>query len=168
MMFGEAWPVAVRLMEELAPFVTRAEIAGSIRRNRDQVGDIEIVAIPAPDPAGGDLFGVATVHPGFVAAVERYTAVKGSPTGRYTQRILPDGINLDLFIARPENWGLILAIRTGSAEYCRRVLAPAWVHSGFRSVDGMLVRNGRQVPVYEEGQLFRLCGLPWVRPEDRL
>ena len=35
--------------------------------------------------------------------------MKGEPTGKYTQRRLPEGLTLDLFMADANNWGLILA-----------------------------------------------------------
>ena len=65
------------------------------------------------------------------------------------------------------NWGLIYAIRTGSADYSHRVLACGWVRNGYKSADGMLSRDGVAVPVREERDLFRLAGVPWVDPEER-
>ena len=69
--------------------------------------------------------------------------------------------------ARPENWGLILAVRTGSTEYSHQVLANRWARRGYKSVNGMLTLNGREIPVYTEQKLFDLIGLPYVRPERR-
>jgi DNA polymerase/3'-5' exonuclease PolX len=81
--------------------------------------------------------------------------------------MLPDAIALDLFFATAENWGLIYAIRTGSADYSHRVLACGWVRNGYKSAFGMLTRDGVAVPVREERDLFRLAGVPWVDPEAR-
>jgi hypothetical protein len=72
----------------LAPYCTKICIAGSIRRRKPDVKDCEIVAIPRQVPGG--LFGdELTVDPGFIDAVNRWPRVKGEPTGRYTQRVLP-------------------------------------------------------------------------------
>jgi hypothetical protein len=61
-----------------------------------------------------------------------------------------------------------VAIRTGSAKWCRTVLAPAWVRAGYRSEDGLLRRaDGTVVPARTEPELFRLIGLKWVHPRDR-
>jgi DNA polymerase/3'-5' exonuclease PolX len=78
-----------------------------------------------------------------------------------------EGIDVDLFTARPENWGLIYALRTGSAEFSHKVLAAGWVRQGYKSVDGMLTYNGREVPTPEEADLFRLAGVVWMHPEAR-
>lgn len=106
-------------------------------------------------------------HPGFVQAVNMLEKVKGEPTGKYTQRILPEGINLDLFMANKDNWGYILAIRIGPDGYSK-YLADTWVKQGYKGVDGMLIKNGQPIPIPEEKDLFWLLGLEYVEPEYRL
>lgn len=160
MKLEQAREIAERVKAELAPHCVRIEIAGSIRRGKAEVGDIEIVAIPKPYDVG--LFGS-----GIAPVVEQWPKVRGNLPCRYTQRTLPDGIALDLFFARLENWGLIYAIRTGSAEYSHRVLACGWVSNGYHSVNGMLFREEAAVPTFEEQDLFRLAGVPWTEPEAR-
>ena len=151
----------------LAPHCERIAIAGSVRRRRPFVGDIELVCIPRLVPAG--LFGDALItDPDFCAGVTQWPAVKGKPDGKYTQRRLPDGIMLDLFMADVENWGAILAIRTGSADFARHILATGWVKAGYHSEDGRLrARDGSIMPVREEPDLFALLGIPFVEPEAR-
>lgn len=163
----QATEIAKRIRSSLAPHCERIEIAGSIRRCKPEVGDIEIVCIPKTWETGLFAGADTIVDPDFCAMVDRWPTVKGKPTGKYTQRILPDGINLDLFIARPENWGLILAIRTGSAEYSHCVLASGWVRNGYHSVDGMLVKGVYKTPVREERDLFDICGRTWADPWER-
>ena len=162
--------VAGRVVELLAPYCERIEIAGSIRRERPHIGDVEIVCIPQTVEAPDGMFNTKLVrHPGFIDQVQQWQKVKGKPTGKYTQRILPDGTKLDLFIASEDNWGLILAIRTGSARFSHQVLARSWVACGFHSKDGRLVRErtGFKPPIREEKDLFELIGLAWVEPRDR-
>jgi DNA polymerase/3'-5' exonuclease PolX len=166
MNYDAALAIAERLKADLAPYCTRIEIAGSVRRQRPQVKDVEICAIPLQEPS--DLFGDELVaHHGFCAAVNRWRAIKGQPSGRYTQRRLPEGITLDLFIADAENWGLILAVRTGSAEFSHQVLGTGWVKAGYTSLNGHLYRRGQRIAVREETDLFALIGLPWVEPMAR-
>ncbi|HUW32071.1 MAG TPA: hypothetical protein VM223_10700 [Planctomycetota bacterium] len=160
MILEEAKCIADDVKAQLAPHCERIEIAGSIRRQKAEVGDIEIVAIPKPYDIGLFASGIAPV-------VEAWKKVKGELPCKYTQRILPCGMKLDLFFARPDNWGLIYAIRTGSADYSHKVLATGWVRNGFHSIDGMLWRNCREFPTPEEEDLFRLCGVPWIDPSAR-
>jgi DNA polymerase/3'-5' exonuclease PolX len=156
MKLSEALEIAVDVVRQLLPHCSRVEIAGSVRRLKDEVRDIEVVCIPIPERLAS-----------FASVVNQWEKVKGDPQGKYTQRILPSGIKLDLFMATPENWGLIFAIRTGSANFSSHVLATGWVKAGYHSVDGYLTRNGQRIPVREEEELFDLIGIPWVEPSRR-
>lgn len=162
MEYSKALRIAERVKAELAPHCIRIEIAGSIRRKKSEVGDIEIVAMPKPYDIGLFANGIAPV-------VNQWVKVKGELPCKYTQRILPEGIKLDLFFADPENWGLILAIRTGSAEYSHKELAVRWVRLGYESREGHLEsRFGKlRIPVPEEIDLFRILGINYVEPENR-
>jgi DNA polymerase (family 10) len=163
---SEAQVIASLVGADLVPYIERLAVAGSVRRKRPTVGDIEIVVIPKRVPAG--LFGdEMVIDPGFVAAVNQWPAVKGTPEGKYTQRMLPEGIALDLFMADADNYGSILAIRTGSSDFSHHVLATGWVKAGYVSHQGHLYRDGQLVPVREETDLFDLIGRPWVAPEAR-
>jgi DNA polymerase/3'-5' exonuclease PolX len=87
---AQALILAEEALNALKPYCERALIAGSIRRMKPEVKDIELVAIPKQVPAG--LFGdTLEVDPDFCAAVCRWPKVKGEPTGKYTQRGLPGG-----------------------------------------------------------------------------
>ena len=152
----EAKAIADKYVEMLKPFCKRIEIKGSIIRECPEVGDIEILCIRNTKYLRS-----------FCDVVDSLRKVKGSPIGRYTQRVLPEGIKLDLFMCYEDNWGLISAIRTGSADYSHNVLAMGWVKAGFNSVDGCLFKNGKKVPVYEEEDLFKLIGLKFVHPTKR-
>src|SRR5262245_1970482 len=100
---AQAIILAEEVCDVLRPFCTRLEVVGSIRRQRPTIGDIEIVCRPRQVP-GGLFADELTVDPGFVAAVNQWPAVRGQPTGKYTQRQLPSGMTLDLFMADADNW----------------------------------------------------------------
>lgn len=159
---AQAQEIAVGVMLQLEPHCEVISIAGSIRRDRPTIGDIEIVCVPKPYDAT-PLFasGLATV-------VNRWPKVRGELPCRYTQRMLPEGIPLDLFMVDPDGYGLQRAIRTGSANWSHQVLAKAWVRAGYHSEGGLLRdHKGRVVPCRSEGELFDRIGLEWVHPRDR-
>lgn len=162
MKYEQALKIAQGVAKQLEPHCERIAIAGSIRRKKPEVGDIEIVAIPHPYNIGLFESGIATV-------VNQWPKVKGELPCKYTQRLLPEGIKLDLFFAEKINWGLIYAIRTGSADFSHKTLAATWVAKGYNSKEGMLVRrkDNRTIAILEESQLFDLIGLKYVKPEDR-
>jgi len=152
--------IAQDIVESLRTHCERIEIAGSIRRKKETVKDIEIVAIPKPYETGLFENGIASV-------VNRWEKVRGELPCKYTKRILPEGIKLDLFFAEPGNWGLIFAIRTGSAEFSHKVLATTWVRRGFKSENGFLQMGGVRYEILEENDLFALLDIPFIEPENR-
>ncbi|GDX75992.1 hypothetical protein LBMAG41_10680 [Cyanobium sp.] len=167
---AQAQEIAVGVLLQLEPHCEVISFAGSIRRERPTIGDIEIVCVPkAYDASPLFASGLATV-------VNQWPKVLGELPCKYTKRMLPEGIPLDLFMVHPDGYGLQRAIRTGSSEWCRTVLAPAWVRAGYRSKGGLLRRVdntggiyalGFVVPCRTESELFARIGLRWVDPRDR-
>lgn len=161
--YAEANKIALEVLEQLRPHCIRIEIAGSLRRKKPMVKDIDIVLIPKPYQTGSLEDGIASV-------VNRWQKVKGEMQfgkTKATQRILPSGINLDIYFADESNWGSIFGIRTGSANFSRYVLASGWVKKGFKSEGGHLFKDGVKHEIKEEADLFRIIGIPYVEPEQR-
>jgi DNA polymerase/3'-5' exonuclease PolX len=173
MKLSEAASVAKNIKDDLAPYCERIEIAGSVRRMKPEVKDIEIVCIPKPYQTGLFEDGIASV-------INKWEKVKGDLPCKYTQRIVgyelltksgwdePKKCTVDIFFAVPENWGYIFAIRTGSAEFSHNVLAKKWVSLGYKGEEGFLHdSHGKRVNVYEEESLFRMLGLKYIEPQKR-
>lgn len=161
--YAEAYEIALKVLEQLKPYCERIETAGSLRRKKAEVSDLDIVIIPKAYSMGIFESGIATV-------VNKWKFSKGElefGKTRYIQRILPEGIKIDIFFAEEENFGLIFAIRTGSLEYNRKILIPGLNRQGFKSDGGYLFRDGERYEVREEKDLFRLIGIPYVEPEYR-
>jgi DNA polymerase/3'-5' exonuclease PolX len=132
---------AARFRQILAPHCDRIHLAGSIRRERPEVKDIEIVCSPKKELKVDTavLFdeGTLRVSVDFLHALSTITreVIKGNPEGRYMQiktksQICP-GIQLDLFIPASQDYYRQLVIRTGSAEYVANEIASAWVRNGW-------------------------------------
>ena len=137
----------------LTPYCDRIEIAGSVRRRKPDVGDIEVVAIPKT-VEDRDLFwnGDRVRSPMFAREVRILGEIrKGVPeVGRYIQIWLdPEKIQLDLFLATPDNWGLILAIRTGSARYSRP--PSQWMLAAAGSSSGASFATGPTMTMVQSG-----------------
>lgn len=189
-----AQAVADRLIERFAPVCERIEIAGSIRRAKATIGDIELVAIPKTYRAGQlDLFGQVVddgeprsrlddVLDELLAADpprifrDPPKDVAGQPRWGRKYKCFWLHVNqayghvqVDLFAATPENWGAILAIRTGPAEFGKLLQAHIKNSTPYRQQDGMLIReaSGEVVPVPEEADYFRLAGAEWIPPAER-
>jgi DNA polymerase/3'-5' exonuclease PolX len=173
---AEAERIAHTIIADLRPVCERIQVAGSVRRRKSLVGDIELVAIPRYDPAG--LFGDRQANAlwAHLHAGDTYRFTKGdNPDGRYYQLGLPayPDLQVDLFLAQPDNWGLTLLVRTGNAAFSTEMLARWKRVQGIGreqpgSVEGRLVtRDGRVVPTPDEETIFRLLGMAVVPPEER-
>ena len=163
MEYLKALEIANKVLELLKPFCDRCEIAGSIRRQKPEVKDIEIVCIPKPYEHGLFEDGLATI-------VNKWQKVKGEleyGKCKYTQRILPEGIKLDLFFATHINWGLQFAIRTGDAEFSKALIGTILPNRGYKSESGLLIHSEVVCNVYEEVDLFGKAEVPYIEPKHR-
>lgn len=176
--------------------VHKCEIAGSIRREKPEVKDIEIVLSPVME-ASCNLFGEdnqPVPSANFVKALSGIIAqvggeiTKGSLTGRYVQISLRVGITVDLFIIHNEgDFYRQLAIRTGNAEFSHKRLATQWAKLGYVGTDIGLCRRddcnfkksgeksiwipkpGAQPlgPWESEQDFFDFIRIPYVHPKMR-
>ncbi|HKH91558.1 MAG TPA: DNA polymerase/3'-5' exonuclease PolX [Gemmatimonadaceae bacterium] len=139
------------------PDVIAAEIAGSLRRRRETVGDVDIVAACLADPAAvAGAFGSA---PG-VRSTTRAGA--GSIAVTYV-----DGTRLDLHCVFTDDFAVALWRATGSIEHVAAVTARL-AERGF-SLEGnrLLDAGGTSVPAPNEDALYAQAGLAFVPPELR-
>jgi len=135
MLYKQAHEIAIRCYKELEPFCEKIDIAGSVRREKPEPKDIEIVCQPRLTVIK-DLFqqevGKHRSYQFCNTVKSLGKILKGHPyEDRYVQIALPDGINLDLFMPIPEDYYRQLAIRTGSSMYSHKVLAIAWLNVGY-------------------------------------
>jgi len=138
---SSALKIAERLMSLLQPLCMRIDVAGSLRREKPEVGDIEIVCEPKKisTPNGAQLLfeEYGTLANLVVTEDWKNTVrllgkiIKGKPDGRMMQIELPESIMLDLFMPRPEDYYRQLAIRTGSATFSHQVIAAGWKRIGW-------------------------------------
>ena len=168
--------VAEKLIELLAPACERIAVAGSVRRLRPDVGDIELVAIPKVYP---DFF--ANSHSMLDEAILSLVA-KGVVDYRMNSRgartfgplnklmIYQSGIWVDIFTATQENWGRDLLVRTGSADFNRRVMS-RFIQLGKRGHAygdvAVTLATGGSVRAPDEEAMFRLLHWDYIRPEER-
>lgn len=171
--------IAGNVLERLRPGCERIEIAGSIRRGKAQVGDIELVAIPKlgmnlfdePDPEA------PTELDKVLARLMRFDQLR--PAERMGPRYKsfwvdwgPEPIKLDLFVVRPPaQWGYIFAIRTGPKEFSKWAVTTrrkaGGLPSHLRVKDGAVWDGERVVPMPEEEDFLRLIGMKGVAPGER-
>lgn len=162
MEYKQAKEIADFIKSLLEPHCIKIEIAGSVRRKKSEVKDIEIVAIPKPYDTGLFASGIAKI-------LEQWPKIKGElgPECRYTKRMMPQGIVLDLFFCTPENWGIIYLIRTGDWEFSKKFVGAVLPRYGYKCDGGFLMQNGTKVFTPDEEDIFNRCGLKFIQPELR-
>ena len=180
--YEDVMPIAYTLKALLAPGCQKIEIAGSLRRQRPTVKDIELVAQPTMLPIDtlfGDIYGYASALDPILAHLQKtgYLSLAGKNGERYKQfRVRGEiGPKLDLFIVLPPaQWGVIFAIRTGPAAFSRRLVTsrrhggmlPSHLH-----VKGGAVRHNaaprKIIETPTEAALFELLEMDWIPPEKR-
>ena len=156
---GRMLPAAMELVEELRKRVRveQIEIAGSIRRRKETVKDIDIVAT-SPEPA--------TVMVTFVSLPQVKEIVMHGPT-RSSVRIAGGG-QVDLRVVERESFGAALAYLTGSKMHNVRLREMA-VKQGLKINEYGIFRekDNRRLGGEREEDVYRLLGLPFIPPEIR-
>lgn len=169
--------LAVRMVELLEPLCDRIEIAGSIRREKETIGDVELVLIPKPtlDLFGNESFGAKQI----AETLEQAGYVFGQNGEYFKQAHLPnvgnrygENVIYDIFLTTPEKFGVIFTIRTGPAEFSHRLVTPrnkgGLLPSYLKVKDGRIWNDGEAWETPEEVDVFRACTLEWIEPRDRM
>jgi DNA polymerase/3'-5' exonuclease PolX len=163
-----AQSIAEHLVKRLTPHLQRVVVAGSVRRETPNVGDLEIVGEPY---LNADLFdeGGTPILEGLRA--ELLTIGRFVKNGNRYMRVhfpKPD-VYADIFlVSPPAQWGSILAIRTGPSTLSKHVVTKMR-ENGYVHTDGYAKNadTGEVVPTETEEQFFALAGLACPIPRNR-
>lgn len=156
---GTVWPLAQEILSLLAevPGVTKTAVAGSLRRMKETIGDIDLmVAAKDPEPV---MEAFCTMK-----YVERITG--RGPTKSSVQ--LLNGMNVDLRVLPEERWGTLLVYFTGSKEHNVELRELA-IKQGlslnehaFTPEDG-----GEEILCADEESVYKTLGLAFIPPMMR-
>ena len=157
MPLARAVPVAQALLAQLkaTPGVQEAVPAGSLRRWRDTVGDLDLLVTAAP---GSPVMERFVRHPD-VARVLAAGSTRASV-------VLRNGLQVDLRAVAPQSLGAAWLYFTGSKAHniaLRRLAQDA----GLKLNEYGLFRDGLSVAGDSEASVYLALGLPWIPPELR-
>lgn len=180
------WPLelartrAEELVRILEPACQTITIAGSIRRQKPDVGDIEILAIPRFEERPVDLFGEtqkadclteainSLIYRGYLAC--RLNKNGSKVFGPLNKHLIDttSRIPLDIFAADAKNWGMSLLVRTGSAEFNIQVMS-RFHQLGLRghAYGGVSDAKGKEIACPTEDVVFRLLQWDYIEPVNR-
>ncbi|KUK98821.1 MAG: DNA polymerase (Family X), partial [Methanoculleus marisnigri] len=158
-LLGYILPVARDIERRLVslPSVGQVSLAGSIRRRKETIGDVDILATSSRPEEVMEVF--ATL-PGVSRVLVRGTTK--------TSVVLATGIQVDLRVVEDVHFGAALQYFTGSKEHniALRKLAIArnWRLNEYGLVD---LASGRAVAGEDEAGVYRALDLAWIEPELR-
>lgn len=171
---------AEKIRDALAQYCTRIAIAGSIRRARETVNDIDLVAEPKD--------GIANADGQTYNQAMRLRCRENAHVIREGAAILhlraKDGCQIDIYFATPArkdllsatpgNWGSILLCRTGSKEHNVKVCQAAQkLGLKWKTMVGLCEVNPLTDEVHKvlasetEEDILKHLGLGWIPPVSR-
>lgn len=135
--------------------VERVVVAGSVRRWKETIGDIDILAISKTPKVVMDFF----VSMPEVVNVYAHGATKSAVK-------LKSGLDADLRVVLPESFGAALNYFTGSKDH-NIALREIAIKKGYKLNEYGLFKGTKQVAGQTEEELYKAFGLRYIEPELR-
>src|SRR3989344_1263006 len=156
-LLGYIFPIAKTIEERLTGLngVEEVAIAGSYRRWKETVGDLDMLVVSRKPKEGMDYF----VSQPEVARILAKGKTKSSVT-------LQNGMDVDIRVVEAKSYGAALAYFTGSKEHnvAMRIIAQK---KGWKLNEYGLFSGNRQIAGKTEGEIYKKLGLTYVEPEMR-
>jgi len=158
-LFHQTVEVATPLFEAVRrhPKVIRAELAGSLRRCKETIKDIDIVA-SCKDADRAVIMGAFAKFPGVISVI-----AKGETKSSV---LLEKGIPADLRLLSDEEYPYLLHHSTGSAEHNVAMRSHA-LKRGIKMSDYGLFKGSKLIRCKDETEIFAALGMSYVPPELR-
>jgi len=154
MQLERAKAIAEEVIKRLSPYCQRIEVAGSVRRKKPTVNDVDFVLIPS------DLWNLQ--HEIMGLGQVRISGMK-------IMRVMAGGTQVDLYFADEKTWATLLLIRTGSAEnnirLCTMAKKKGWHLAA--GGGGLFDENGQRTAGDTEASIYEALGLPYQAPWER-
>jgi len=156
-LLGYALPLAEGIRDKLreSGLFKEVEIAGSLRRGKETIGDIDILGISDRPHDAADAFASLPDVEEVLAKGPKKTSVR-----------LADGVQVDLRIVPAESFGAALQYFTGSQAHNIRLRERA-VSLGFKLNEYGVFKGEERVAGRTEEEVYKALGLPWIPPELR-
>jgi len=140
--------------------IERVSVAGSVRRYRETIGDIDLL-VPATD--------AAPIMAAFTSApnVERVLASGDTKSSVIVGR----GLQIDLRVVPPDSWGAAMLYFTGSKEHNVRLRGHALKKKLLLNEYGLYrvgaEARGQEIASKTEEEVYAALGMDWIPPEMR-
>ena len=152
-----AFPVVKRITEELSRNrqIVNIQAAGSLRRMKETVGDIDILA------TGSD---GASIVKSFVA-MKGVTQVLAAGDTKGSVRV-DEGVQVDLRVVQKDEYGAALQYFTGSKEHNVHLREIA-KKKGYKISEYGIFKGDKKIGGQLEEDIYKIVGMDWIPPELR-
>lgn len=159
MHLGLALPLARQLVDFLRalPHAKRVETAGSLRRMKETIGDLDLLVATTKPLQIAEAFTKARFCRSVLASGDTKVSI-----------ITTENVQVDLRLVKPDSFGAAWQYFTGSKEHNVRVRELA-VRKGLKLNEYGLfhARTGKRLASREEEDIYSALGLHWIPPEIR-
>lgn len=157
-LLGTVMTMADRLLNKLRTIdgVEEAALAGSLRRWRETIGDLDLVVASNANQEVMDAF----------VEFPEIGRVRGKGTTK-TSVELVDGLKVQLWVQSPERFGTTLQYATGSAAHNVKLRELAQSKGLSLSEHGFKAEDGTEVLCAEDAEVYEILGIQWIPPELR-
>ncbi len=157
LIIGEIYPLVKQIEKRLRHIVgvKNAIAAGSIRRMKETIGDIDYL-VTANDPK--------QVIDFFVKMPEVEEILGMGQAKAFVK--LASGIDADLLVVPEESWGAALQYFTGSKEHSVQLRKIA-ISKGLRLNEWGIYKGDKYIAGATEEEVYNTLGLQWIPPEMR-
>lgn len=155
MQLNEATQKGVQILTKISPFITRGRLAGSIRRKKPIVRDIDIVIELKPQNLDKLKDSISKLGE---------LKLKGDKLIRV---IAKDNIQVDVYIGVKENYEPLLLIRTGSKEHNIKLTTRALSMNMQLTANGLIDKKTGKIIATSERDIFKALKMNYVEPEKR-
>lgn len=166
----KAKAIAEELKGLLEPACEKIVVAGSIRRQKPFVGDVELLCVPIYDNGVDQLdreIGGLVVQRVFGFRRNKLGSRVYGPKNKLMVH-LPSGIGVDIFSTTEECWPVSLVVRTGGETTNKRIAMAAikkgWHLQAYGA--GFSTPNG-DIVCKSERDVFEFVDLPYLEPWER-
>ncbi len=172
-----AHEIAEAFVNEIKDTCEQIEIVGSLRRKKEIVNDIDIIAIPKFLKVDDDsLWGNPMQQNLLDFRLSQYCIDKllylqsnGSKIKRFFKSTDGEDVPIDVYIANKQTWWTLLLIRTGSKNHNIMLARKAIeLHMQLKADgSGLLTPGGSLIPIESEEEIFHHLHIPYRIPEER-
>jgi DNA polymerase (family 10) len=157
-LLADVLPRALGLLEHVkkAPGVTRASLGGSVRRMRETVADVDIIA-SAPEAA--PVFDHFVKHPDVREVI-------GAGDSKASVRLREGDLQVDLRVLPDVDFATALHHFTGSKGHHIKLRSLA-IDKGLKLSEWGVHRGDEKLPIIDEAELYAMLGMQYVPPELR-